>query len=115
MEWGGAFGLFNAVNKVALLMELADGLLGGGVVGPADAVLGTECRFVDFGTGRCGGDAAEADGAYAERVAGAKHGAHVMERPHIVEHHDERQLLGAAELFHREPVHFYGSEFSHAL
>lgn len=113
LQLGGVLHLLHAPHEEALVMELTHRVLGVLEVTPVDAVLASKRRLVYLRVGRAGRDAAKVDALNAESVAATEHTAYVIERPDIVEHHDERQLVGFLELLHRQAVHLYGSEFAH--
>ena len=82
---------------------------------PRHRLLGAEGSLVHLGRGRNGGDAAEQHLAQAKGIGRAKHTAHIVHTPHIVQHHAERELAGRTEIGQAETTHFvYFQFFVHA-
>ena len=107
LEHRGTMSLFDGEDFIALRLQGLKSLKSRRVIVPGDAVLSTQGGLVDLSAGRRRGDAAEIDSLNAEGIARAEDTAHVVHRPHIVEHHHQRQFLGLAELLHREALHLY--------
>ena len=105
--------MLDGIDEAVLPTELFHGFEGGGEITPLNTILTAESGLMDFGMGRCGGDATQIDGLHTESVGGAENTADVVHGPHIVEDDDKGQLGGSTELFHRETVHFYRAEFAH--
>ena len=68
---------------------------------------------MDFGLGRGGGDAAEADLLHEEGVGCPEHGPYVVQAPHVVQHDHKGNLGGFLELFGGDSVQFRYLKFSH--
>ena len=68
---------------------------------------------MDFGRRGRGGYAAHDDLFHAEGIGRAEHGAYVVERADVVEHHHEGELFGLAEGSDIEALQFLYGEFLH--
>lgn len=113
VEHCGAGGLFCCGNCVSFGAEAGNGLQGVVVLRPFYAELGSECRFVDFGIGGGGGDAAEYEFFDAVGVGGAEDRPDVEQAAYVVEHHYQRYFGRAVKLFGCNAVDFFGLEFAH--
>ena len=113
MEHRAALTLFHGAYLVAHPVELLHGIRGLFEIPPVHTVLRPERRLVNLGHRRLRGDAAEPYALYAEGIAAAEHGTHVVQRPYIVEHHDERHLATLLEVLHRHAVHLDSLQLSH--
>lgn len=113
LQLRGAFHLLYRIDENALFLQFCHRLGSRLEVAPSHGVLASECRLVYLGVGWGSGDAAEVNGFYAESVGGTEHRTYVVERAHVVEHHDERQLVRLVKLVYRQTLHFYCSEFVH--
>ena len=80
-------------------------------VPPVHRILRPERRFVHLGRGWNGRDAAEHHLPQTKRIGRAKHAAHVVNTPHIVEHNRERELCGRAKIGYTETTHFIYFQF----
>ena len=107
LEHRGTMSLFDGEDFIALRLQGLNSLKSRRVIMPGDAILSSQ----GVSAGRRRGDAAEIDSLNAEGIARAEDTAHVVHRPHIVEHHHQRQFLGLAELLHRETLHLYRTKF----
>ena len=108
LQLGGVLHLLDAPHEEAHVVQGTHGVLGVLEVTPVDTVLAAERRLMNLSVGRAGGDAAEVDTLHAEGVATTEDTTHIVERPHIIEHDNERQLVGFLKLLHRQTVHLDG-------
>ena len=82
-------GLFHGDEGVALGAQKSHGVHRVTKVFPRNGVLGAKGRFVDFGGGRDGGDAAEEDFVDAEGVGRAEGAADIVRTADVVQHHHD--------------------------
>ena len=78
LKLGRTLYLLDAIHKVAFLLQLFHSLFGGLEVLPIHAVFAAQCRLVDFGIWRSGGDTAKLHRLYSEGIAGAEHASHII-------------------------------------
>ena len=80
-----------------------------------ESIFAAQRRLVYFCRRRCGCDAAHHHLFEPESVGCTQHAAHVVQRAHVVEHHDQRQLPRLLEIVHLQAVQILHSQFSHSL
>ena len=108
-----ALHLLQGQDTVARFAQFADRCQCVLVVGPGHRVLGTEGRLVDFGRGRAGRDAAQAQALQAQGVGGAKDAAHIVQAADVVQDDGEGEFVGGAVFLHRHATEFLDGKFSH--
>ena len=112
VEHGAVLALFYGDELVALAAQPRHRVHRVFEIAPGDAVLGAECGLVDFGIGRCGGDATEDDTGDPEGIGGAKHGPHIVETADAVEHDYKRTFLRLAKLLDAHAPHLGDFKFT---
>ncbi len=104
--------LLDGENGVSLCFEYFHGREGLFKIAPRHGVFCPQRGLVNFHVGRGGGNTAEDDLRYSERVARAEHRPNVVLASHVIEHHHQRLLFGFLELLDTDPVQLLYFQFS---
>ncbi len=111
-EFPGMDGLLHRHHRIALLMQRRDGLQRVVVVRPGNGVFGAEGRFVDFGRGGNGGDAAQEDPVDAEGIGAPKGAADIVCAADVVQDDHQSGGLPVPVGLGRHPAQLNVQQFS---